>query len=60
LPCILALNKMDVIDNGNIHIDTQALGNRLGIPVIPIVAENAAGIPELFKAIFACTQPAYA
>ncbi|NOH12173.1 MAG: GTP-binding protein [Chloroflexi bacterium] len=57
LPCIMALNKMDVIENAKIQIDVENLSHRLGIPIVPIIAENGTDIPDLLRAVSTSIQP---
>ena len=38
LPCIVALNMSDLAAKRGLHIDTQALGDALGLPVVSTVA----------------------
>ena len=51
VPCIVALNMLDIAENQRISIDTQALAKRLGCPVIPLVSTRAQGIDALKQAI---------
>ena len=51
VPCIIALNMLDIADKANINIDVKALSERLGCPVIPLVSTRASGICELKAAI---------
>ncbi len=50
-PTIIALNMMDVAENNGHRIDAGALAERLGVPVVPIIASEGQGLPELTKAI---------
>ena len=50
-PVIVALNMLDVASNQGIQIDTRALQDSLGIPVIPMVAKRNSGIKELVAQI---------
>ena len=50
-PVIVALNMLDVASNQGIQIDTKALQDSLGIPVIPMVAKRNSGIKELVAQI---------
>ncbi len=50
-PVIVALNMLDVASNQGIQIDTKALQDSLGIPVIPMVAKRNSGIKELVEQI---------
>lgn len=49
IPTVIALNRMDMIDTNNIHIDIDILSERFGLPVIPIVATKNKGIEELLE-----------
>ncbi|OTA20520.1 ferrous iron transport protein [Xenorhabdus beddingii] len=51
IPCIIALNMLDIAQNQRINIDIAALEQRLGCPVIPLVSTRATGIDALKKAI---------
>lgn len=51
LPVVVALNMMDVADRHGMHIDATALGNRLGCPVVCIIASRSEGIGTLRDAI---------
>ncbi|ANC40359.1 MAG: Fe(2+) transporter permease subunit FeoB [Hafnia sp.] len=51
IPCIIALNMLDIARSQKIDIDIEALSKRLGCPVIPLVSTRANGIAELKKAI---------
>ncbi|MGA2554277.1 MAG: FeoB small GTPase domain-containing protein, partial [Smithella sp.] len=46
-PVIAAINMLDVASNQGIQLDTRALQDSLGIPVIPMVAKRNSGIKEL-------------
>ena len=46
-PVIVAINMLDVASNQGIQIDTNALQEALGLPVIPMVAKRNSGIKEL-------------
>jgi ferrous iron transport protein B len=47
VPVVLALNMMDVAAKRGIDIDTAQLAERLGCPVVPVVAVAKRGITEL-------------
>jgi len=47
LPVIVALNMIDVAQGKGITIDVQLLSDRLGAPVIPLVANRGQGLDEL-------------
>ena len=50
-PVIAAINMLDVASNQGIQLDTRALQDSLGIPVIPMVAKRNSGIKELVAQI---------
>ncbi|MEQ8161830.1 MAG: ferrous iron transport protein B, partial [Smithellaceae bacterium] len=50
-PVIVALNMLDVASEQGMQIDTKALQNALGIPVIPMIAKRNSGIKELVAQI---------
>lgn len=56
VPCIVALNMLDIAQNQHINIDIQALSARLGCPVIAMVSTRGSGIREL-KACIDQRQP---
>lgn len=59
LPCVLAVNMIDVARRRGITIDAQRLAERLGIPVVPVQANRALGIDRLRQALFeAIDRPA--
>ena len=47
VPMVLALNMMDVARKRGIEIDLDALAEKLGCPVVPIVATSGEGLSEL-------------
>ncbi|MFW5845939.1 MAG: ferrous iron transport protein B [Planctomycetota bacterium] len=51
LPCVVALNKMDLAEARGLHIDCEALARRLGCPVVPCAAARGRGMQELRAAI---------
>lgn len=51
IPCIVALNMLDIAEKQKIRIDVDALASRLGCPVIPLVSTRGRGIPALKMAI---------
>lgn len=51
LPCIVALNMLDIAEKQAITIDVAALSARLGCPVIPMVSTKGNGIDALKAAI---------
>jgi ferrous iron transport protein B len=48
---VVALNLMDEVERQGWEIDAQALEADLGVPVIPTVATEAEGLPELVAAL---------
>lgn len=46
---VIALNMMDEAKTKMIHIDIENLSERLGIPVVPIIASKRKGIDVLIK-----------
>lgn len=50
-PVIVALNMLDVASQQGIQIDTRALQDSLGIPVVPMIAKRNNGIKELITQI---------
>ncbi len=51
VPMVLALNMMDVARKRGVDIDTDLLAQKLGCPVIPVVAVSGQGITELKQAL---------
>ncbi|MCF7980329.1 MAG: Fe(2+) transporter permease subunit FeoB, partial [Chromatiaceae bacterium] len=47
VPIVLALNMMDIARKRGIEIDTATLSEKLGCPVVPVVAVSKEGITEL-------------
>lgn len=56
VPVIVALNCMDLAKEAGIKIDLEALSAKLGCPVVPIIAKNGKGIPQL-KELISNYQP---
>jgi ferrous iron transport protein B len=50
-PLIIGLNMIDVAKNRGIHINTDLLSNRLGIPVNPVIARSGKGCDALAEMI---------
>lgn len=48
---VVALNLMDELRRGGWEIDVKALEEALGVPVVPTVATEGEGLPELVAAI---------
>lgn len=51
IPCIVALNMLDIAKSQKINIDIAALSARLGCPVVPMVSTKADGIGVLKQMI---------
>lgn len=51
MPCVVALNMLDIAEKQAINIDVDALSARLGCPVIPMVSTRGSGIEGLKAAI---------
>ncbi|MCB5303966.1 MULTISPECIES: Fe(2+) transporter permease subunit FeoB [Yersinia] len=51
IPCIVALNMLDIAKSQHIEIDINALSQQLGCPVIPLVSTRGHGINELKSSI---------
>jgi len=52
-PTVIALNMIDVAEANGLSIDTEKLSKELGVPVAPIVASTAQGLPELKRQVAA-------
>ncbi|MGC9468319.1 MAG: ferrous iron transport protein B [Anaerolineae bacterium] len=50
---VVALNLMDEVSREGWEIDVDALGKALGVPVVPMVAIDDIGLPELLEMIVA-------
>ncbi len=50
---LIALNMVDVAESNGHAIDTAKLSAALGVPVLPVIASNGQGIPELRARIIA-------
>ncbi len=51
VPCIVALNMLDIARRQHVKIDLTALSLQLGCPVVPLVSTRAQGIDALKRAI---------
>lgn len=56
-PTIVALNMWDEAKKRGIQIDITKLSEKLGVPVIPVVATSGEGIKELFEALDRAVPP---
>jgi ferrous iron transport protein B len=46
-PTVIALNMVDVAEGNGHRIDAAKLADALGAPVLPVIASNGTGVPEL-------------
>jgi ferrous iron transport protein B len=51
LPCVLALNMVDVAEKTGLRLDPDKLSEELGIPVVPMQANANKGILDLKQAL---------
>ncbi len=51
LPVMLVVNMMDEVRESGLEIDTDALAEELGIPVLPLVATSGEGLEKLKEEI---------
>ncbi|MDR7344012.1 ferrous iron transport protein B [Pantoea alhagi] len=51
VPCIVALNMLDMAESQRITIDIAALAQRLGCPVVPVVSTRGSGLDRLKQLI---------
>ena len=51
IPCILALNMVDVAERSGLRLDPAKLSEELGIPVVPMQANAKKGVVELKQAL---------
>ncbi len=51
IPTVLALNMVDMAENGGVRLDATLLSEELGIPVVPMQANKGKGIIELKQAL---------
>jgi len=56
VPLLVVLNMVDVAEAKGMHIDAEALAERLGCPVVPVVAARGTGIEELRGALLAAAE----
>ncbi len=55
-PTLVALNMIDVARDNGQQISTEKLAELLGVPVLPIIASQGQGVPELRQAILSAVQ----
>lgn len=51
LPCVIALNMVDVAEKAGLRLDPAKLAEELGVPVVPVQANAKRGIVELKQAL---------
>lgn len=51
VPLVIALNMVDVAEKRGVTINTKELSERLGVPVIPIIARTGRGVDQLLDAV---------
>lgn len=51
IPCVLALNMVDIAEKSGLRLDSAKLSEELGIPVVPMQANASKGIIELKQAL---------
>jgi len=56
VPMVIALNCWDVAERKGLQIDCKLLEQRLGVPVVPTVANRNRGTEELSSAVIAALQ----
>ncbi|MEO0558645.1 MAG: ferrous iron transport protein B, partial [Bacteroidota bacterium] len=57
LPVVVALNMMDAAEEAGLAIDADALAERLGVPVVPLVARRKQGMDALVDALETIPAP---
>src|SRR5690606_3300242 len=59
IPCLVAVNMLDIAEKQHIAVDCEALAKKLGCPVIPLISTRGVGIEKLKTALVKpLTQPA--
>lgn len=53
VPMVVALNMMDAAEANGVEIDAAKLAERLGCPVVPMVASRGKGIRDALDALVA-------
>ncbi|MCV6604753.1 MAG: ferrous iron transporter B, partial [Porticoccaceae bacterium] len=57
IPCVIALNMVDVADQQGVHIDPYSLAEKLGVPVVPLIASKQEGVGTLIDVIINKLRP---
>ena len=52
IPVAVAMNMMDNAVSSGVHIDLDALSDRLKVPIVPVIASRQRGIDELRQMMF--------
>ncbi|PKQ23693.1 MAG: ferrous iron transport protein B [Actinobacteria bacterium HGW-Actinobacteria-5] len=60
LPLVVGLNLIDEAERDGVVIDAPALAERLGVPVVPIIANIGEGVDELVTAALAIADSHHA
>src|SRR5438132_1703832 len=55
-PTLIALNMIDVAENNGHYVERQKLEDALGVTVLPVIATNGQGVPELRRQIVSTLQ----
>ena len=56
-PTLIALNMIDVAEANGQHIDADKLGDALGAAVVPVIASEGQGLPQLRDRIASALEP---
>ena len=57
LPVVIALNMMDAAEDAGLAVDLNGLSERLGVPVVPMVARSKKGLDTLVAALETVPEP---
>ena len=57
LPCVVAVNMVDIGQSRGIAVDCEQLGDRLGIDVVPVCATRREGLDELIASLQSPRKP---
>ncbi len=55
-PVVIALNMIDIASSRGIEIDAKKLSDRLGVPVIPIIAPKGTGVSKLMREVIRASR----
>ncbi len=58
LPCVIALNMVDLARDAHLHVDADALGRALGVPVVSTDALHGEGFAQLASSLLALVDEA--